>query len=301
MTAPNRIASHLIQELRECTGGGLLECKKTLEQTNGDVAAAIEIMRKSGKAAADKKSKRTAAEGVVVVEKSKDEKACLMIEVNCETDFVARGVDFTRFAAGIAQIGLREEVYDVASLMATPVAEGEAITVADWREELVAKLGENINIRRIALITAIGDGAVESYVHGNRIGAVVNLTTGNKVLAHDIAMHVVACRPIAINVSDIPAHVLADEQEIYMAQSLESGKPQEIVAKVVKGRMQKFINNLTLLNQPFVKNPDVTIAGLLKLYGSDILGFVRFEVGEGIEKEKSDFAAEVMAQVGDKK
>lgn len=296
-----KISPNLIQELRELTGGGLLECKKALEAANGDVAAAANALRKSGKAKADKKASRIAAEGAIRVAQTQDSKAALIIEINCETDFVARDMHFVRFVDALAQLALNARVNDVAALMALPIEAGAKKTVADWREEMVAKVGENINIRRLALVMAASAGTLGVYTHGSRMGAIVSLVTSNGELAHEVAMHIVACRPVAISPNEIPSYILAAEKEIYMAQGMESGKPAAVVEKIVKGRMQKFVDSLALLNQPFVKNGEMTIANMLRLYNSDISSFVRYEVGEGIEKEKNDFAAEVMAQVEGRK
>lgn len=293
-------STSLIQELRERTGGGLLECKRALEATNDDVDAAADLMRKSGKAKADKKASRIASEGIVCAACTDDDKFCLLLEVNCETDFVARGGDFGRFVETVVKVGLDARVSDLASLMALPV-DSSGKTVADLREELITKIGENINVRRLKLVAAAQGGVLGLYLHGKRMGAVVSLSTYQKELAREIAMHVVASRPVAIGADQIPENIIIAEKEIYMAQGMESGKPVEIIERMVKGRLQKFIDSLALLNQPFVKNEEVLIGELLKLNGSQVLEFVRYELGEGIEKEKGDFAAEVMAQLEDKK
>jgi len=290
------IGSELVKELRERTGGGLLECKKALEFTGGDVNAAAEKLRKDGAVKADKKSSRVAADGIIIVQSSEDARTAIMLEINCETDFVAKDVTFRRFAEAVASIGLAAEVSDVVALMGLPVP-GESKTIADLRGELVAKVGENVNVRRLALMKAVGNSVIGTYVHGNRIGALVNSSVNDKVLNKDLAMHIVASRPIAVRSSEIPVDVISKEKEIYLAQAKDSGKPLEIIEKMVSGRLQKFVDELTLLNQAFVRNVDVKISDLLKNVGAEVFGFVRFEVGEGIDKETSDFVTEVMAQV----
>jgi elongation factor Ts len=295
----NVITSEMVKILRDRTGGGMMECKKALEQTSGDIEAAVEAMRKSGKAKADKKALRVAAEGIIAVVTDVAEKVALMLEVNCETDFVAKDSNFRQFVDTVANAGLAAKVSDVAALMAltVPTSAGVSKSLAGLREELVAKIGENINVRRVVLLTAVGDGIVGSYVHGGRIGALVSVTAADKTLGRDLAMHVVASHPLAISAEDIPADMVAHEKEIFMAQAQESNKPKEIIEKMVNGKVQKFVDGLVLLKQPFVKNGEMTIADLLKFAKADVLQFIRFEVGEGIDKEKSDFAAEVMAQV----
>ena len=284
------ITAQMVKELRERTGAGMMECKKALTETNGDLEAAIEHMRKSGAAKADKKAGRTAAEGVIAIQG--DAKRLAMVEVNCETDFVAKGDDFQAMANAIAKQVLADKPADVDALMALSLEGGASI--ADTLKEKIAKLGENMTVRRFALFET-ANGFLEFYRHGTRIGVVVEMEGGDTQLAKDIAMHVAASRPICVSSEQVSAELIAKEREIYTAQAAESGKPAEIVAKMVEGRVQKFLKEVTLLGQPFVKNPDETVEKLLKSAGAKVIGFERFEVGEGIEKKKVDFAEEVMA------
>ncbi|MGE0081828.1 MAG: translation elongation factor Ts [Thiohalomonadaceae bacterium] len=284
------ITAQLVKELRERTGAGMMECKKALTETGGDIEAAIEHMRKTGMAKADKKAGRTAAEGVIAIQG--DAKRLAMVEVNCETDFVAKGDDFQAMANAIAQQVLADKPADLDALLALPLAGGAS--VADTLKEKIAKIGENMAVRRFALFEA-ANGFLEFYRHGTRIGVVVEMEGGDAQLAKDIAMHVAASRPICVSADQVPAETIEKEREIYTAQAADSGKPAEIVAKMVEGRVQKFLKEVTLLGQPFVKNPDETVEKLLKAAGAKVVNFARFEVGEGIEKKKVDFAEEVAA------
>jgi len=289
------ITAEQVKELRERTGAGMMECKKALLAENGDIEAAIESMRKSGVAKAAKKAGRVAAEGCVVVKTNADGKCAAMVEVNCETDFVGRDVSFKEFAEAVAICALENKTSDVVALAnATPANSQQ--TIEEARQELISKLGENIQIRRVVILTA--DGVVGSYVHGGRIGALVALTTANTELAKDLAMHVAASNPSALDAKDIPAELIAKEKEIFMAQSAESGKPPEIIEKMVAGRISKFVNEVSLIGQPFVKDPAKTVGNLLAAAKAEVTAFARFEVGEGIEKQVEDFAQAVMAQIG---
>jgi len=289
------ITAELVKELRERTGGGLMECKKALEAVGGDIEAAVKMLRESGKAKADKKSGRIAAEGMIAVVLSPDEKTAIMMEVNCETDFVAKDENFRQFANKVATLGLQAKVNDVDALLALSVGGGENKTVAELRQELVAKIGENINIRRLILVSSAN--LLAHYVHSGRIGVLVAFKGGDVALGKDIAMHVAASKPVALSAIDLPQDILAQEKAVYLAQVKDSGKPQEIMEKMVQGRLQKFIDELTLLNQPFIKDQEIKVSSLLQKHNAEVTSFVRFEVGEGIEKGKTDFAAEVMAQV----
>lgn len=292
------ITASLVKELRERTGAGMMECKKALEAANGDIEAAIEAMRISGQAKAAKKSGRVAAEGVIVVKTATDGKFAIMVEVNCETDFVARDTGFLAFADNVANCALNAKVKDIDGLLQTIYADGK--TVSQAREDIVAKLGENITVRRAVSMDA--PGMVASYVHSNnRIGVLVALSAANPEVGKDVAMHIAASKPTAIKAEDLPQDLLAKEKEIYLAQVKDSGKPAAILEKMVTGRLQKFISESTLLSQPFVKNPDITVGALLQQAGITVSAFTRYEVGEGIEKKETDFAAEVMAQVEGKK
>lgn len=281
------VTAAMVKELRERTGLGMMECKKALVAADGDIEAAIEEMRKSGQAKAAKKAGRTAAEGVVVLRVAEDGKAAVLVEVNSETDFVARDDGFLEFAGRVADQAFADRQADVAALM-----EGD---LENARQALIQKIGENISVRRIAL--AESDGFVGSYVHGNnRIGTLVSLAGGNAELAKDVAMHVAASNPMVVSPEEVPEDVLSKEREIYSAQAKESGKPDNIVEKMVEGRVRKYLAEVSLVSQPFVKDPDQKVGDLLKNADASISSIVRFEVGEGIEKEEADFAAEVMAQ-----
>jgi elongation factor Ts len=290
------ISAALVKELRERTGSGLMECKRALVETAGDVEAAIELMRKQGLVKADKKAGRTAAEGRIGLHVSDDGAVGAVVEVNCETDFVAKADDFIAFVDRVLARAVEERIGEVEPLLAASAQAGSEATVDTQRRELVAKIGENINLRRIALFEAKG-GVVAGYLHGTRIGVLVELAGGDAALARDIAMHIAASKPVAISEENVPAEVIEKEREIFSAQAAESGKPADIVEKMVIGRIKKFLAEITLVGQPFVKDPDVTVSKLLAGAGAKVVRFVRFEVGEGVEKVTTDFAAEVMAQV----
>lgn len=287
------ITAALVKELRERTGAGMMECKKTLVETNGDIDAAIELMRKSGMAKADKKADRVAAEGVVAMARSADGKQAVLVEVNCETDFVAKGDDFTGFAEQVAQRALESGADNAEALLQTAFGDG-GTTVEEARKALIAKIGENISVRRVSRVES--GGVVGAYLHGSRIGVLAAIEGGEEDLARDIAMHVAASKPVCVGADEVPAEVIEKEKEIFSAQAAESGKPADIIEKMVVGRINKFLKEITLLGQPFVKDPDQTVEKLLSAKGAKITGFVRLEVGEGIEKKQEDFVAEVMAQ-----
>lgn len=281
-----------VKELRERTGAGMMECKKALVQTDGDIDAAIELMRKQGLAKADKKAGRVAADGQVVIREQGSR--AVIAEINCETDFVANGEDFTAFAEAVADAILASPPADAEALAALPLASGE--TVDERRRALVAKLGENIDVRRFQVIERQGD-RFGIYRHGVRIGVLVDMTGGEEGLARDLAMHIAASRPACVQRSEVPAALLEREKDIIAAQARESGKPDNIIEKMVEGRLRKFVDEIALLGQPFVKAPEVTVEKLLHQDKATVNRFVRFEVGEGIEKKADNFAAEVMAQV----
>jgi elongation factor Ts len=290
------ITAALVKDLRERTGSGLMECKKALVETGGDVEAAIDLMRKQGLVKAGKKAGRIAADGRIVMQVAADGSLGAMLEINSETDFVAKGDDFNAFAEQVLRRAVAAQVEDVEQLLALPLEAGKEITVDTGRKELIAKIGENINLRRLVRFKPSG-GIVGGYMHGIRIGVLVELQGGDAALAKDIAMHIAASRPIAVSEQDVPANVIAKEKEIFGAQAADSGKPPEIVEKMVQGRIRKFLAEVTLLGQPFVKDPETTVAKLLDKAKARVVRFQRFEVGEGIEKASTDFAAEVMAQV----
>jgi elongation factor Ts len=290
------ITASLVKELRERTGSGMMECKKALVETDGDIDAAIENMRKSGQAKAAKKAGRVASEGIIAVKFSDDKKRAAMVEVNCETDFVAKDENFTSFVDAVADRTLNSSAEDLPALMNDSLHEGEETTIDTAREALVAKIGENMNVRRFQRFQT-DSGQLISYRHGVRIGVVVELEGGDEALGKDIAMHVAASNPVCVSEADVPADLLEKEREIFKAQALESGKPENIVDKIVDGRVRKYLSEITLMGQAFVKDPDQTVEKLLAGAGAKVIQFKRFEVGEGIEKKQEDFASEVMAQV----
>jgi elongation factor Ts len=289
------ITADAVKQLRERTGAGMMECKKALLEAKGDLDAAAELMRKQGLAKADKKATRVAAEGVIVIAKSADHRTAAMVEINCETDFVAREQDFRAFAHAVAERALATRPASLEALLATAVAEQGAESIEERRRALVAKIGENISVRRINVVSS--PGHLGAYVHGTRIGALVAVKGGDAPLAHDLAMHVAASNPKYRIQADIPQDVVAKEREILTEQAKTEGKPPEIVAKMVEGRLRKSLGEITLAGQAFVKDPDVTIEKLLKGAKAEVLAFERYEVGSGIEKRQDDFVAEVMAQV----
>ncbi len=288
-----QITAAMVKELRQRTGAGMMECKKALTETDGDMEKAIEQMRISGLAKADKKSDRTAADGVVVVTLTDDSKNVSMVEINSETDFVAKGDDFKGFAAAVGKAALNSAPADVEALNATEVDGG---TVDHVRKELIAKIGENIQVRRF-VTRKNSEGIFGKYLHGDRIGVICEVSGGDSALAKDIAMHIAASKPVCIDESGVPADTLAKEKSILMAEAEGSGKPAEIIEKMVEGRLRKYLAEITLVGQPFVKDPDQTVAQLLKAADATVTFFERFEVGEGIEKKTENFAEEVMAQV----
>ena len=284
------MSAALVKELRERTGLGLLECKKALSEADGDIDAAIEALRKSSGMKAAKKAGRTAADGVVAIQTADDGSFAAMVEVNSETDFVARDENFLGFVQSVVGKAFGERIADVETLAAGDTE--------DARQALVQKIGENISVRRVVTHEA-SEGVVGGYVHGNnRIAVLVSLKGGSDELARDVAMHVAAVNPQVVSPDDMPAEQVAKEREIYAAQAQDSGKPPEIVEKMIDGRIRKFLSENSLTEQAFVKDPDMTVGKLVSAAGAEVLGFTRFEVGEGIEVEKVDFAAEVAAQLG---
>jgi len=286
------ISASMVMELRQRTGLGMMECKKALTETSGDLAKAEDLLRVKSGAKASKAAGRIAAEGVIGLSVAPDGKVAAMVEVNCETDFVAKNDDFRAFAAEIAQVVVRDAPADVEALGGGKLASGE--TVEARRIALVQKIGENLSVRRFARREA--KGRIASYVHGTRIGVLVDLTGGGETLGKDLAMHVAASKPVAVDRDGVPADVVAHERQIAAARAAESGKPANIVEKMVDGAVAKYFAEVTLLAQPYVKGDGKeTVAALLKAQGATVNGFVLFVVGEGIEKKKDDFAAEVAA------
>ena len=289
------VTAESVKLLRERTGAGMMECKKALVETNGDLEAAAELMRKSGLAKADKKAARVAAEGVVVIERSADARLAAIVEVNCETDFVAREADFKAFATNVAKAALAEKPASPEALLAAKLENGT--TVDDARRALIAKIGENISVRRFALVQA--PAVVGAYLHGTRIGALVAMKGGDDAVAKDIAMHVAAINPARVSAAEVPAEEVAKEREIQLAQAKSdpknAGKPDEILVKILEGKLRKWVNEITLLGQPFVKDDKQTVQKLLDAKKAKLAGYRYLVVGQGIEKKTTDFAAEVAA------
>lgn len=290
------ITAAMVKELRERTGSGMMECKKALQESNGDIDIAIENMRKSGLAKADKKAGRIAAEGRVVIQISDDGKSAAIVEVNCETDFVSGGDEFLGFVNNVAKSALESKPATVEDLVKLPYIGGDG-SIEHMRQTLVAKIGENIQVRRFEVLES-STGTYGSYLHGTRIGVLVNIEGGDEALVKDISMHIAASNPVCVSENDVPAELLEKEKDILRVQALESGKPADIVEKMLEGRIRKYLAEITLMGQPFVKDPDKTVGNLLADAGASVLRFVRYEVGEGIEKKQENFAEEVMAQVG---
>ena len=294
-----QITASMVKELRERTGAGMMECKKALTKSNGYMETAIELLRKSGLAKADKKASRVATEGIIAASIAPDKSKAALVEVNCETDFVSKGNQFRDFAKLVAERGLNSPVEDIHSLLRLAVSEqDEQKCIEDARLELVAKLGENIQIRRFESFVSSG-GQIGCYLHGTRIGVLVDLRGGDESLAKDIAMHVAASRPVCVTQDEVPPEMVEKEKEIFTAQAETSGKPPKIIEKMVQGRVKKFLTEVTLLGQAFVKDPNKTVGKLLADSEAEVVRFIRFEVGEGIEKKAANFAQEVLSQVKD--
>ena len=284
------ITASLVKELRERTGAGMMECKKALVDSDGNIEVAQEELRKKGQAKAEKKAGRIAAEGRIELASGADK--AVLVEVNCETDFVAKDENFLAFGRQVAEQAMASGADDVATLMAQPADDG---TLESARLELVSKIGENINVRRISGLTPAG--AIGSYLHGTRIGVIVDVEGGDEELHKDLAMHIAATNPRCVSADDLPQADVEKERRFLSEQAAQEGKPPEIVAKMVEGRLRKYLNEITLLGQAFVKDPDISIGKLLEQQGARVHAFKRLEVGEGIEKKTEDFAAEVEAQV----
>jgi elongation factor Ts len=290
------ITAAMVKELRERTGAGMMDCKKALVEASGDIEAAIEAMRKSGQAKAAKKAGRIAAEGVVMIEIAPGAQQGVLVEINCETDFVAKDDNFASFAAAVARTALAPEASDAAVLAEMPLAGDSGITVNGAREALIAKIGENVQVRRLVRFDGV-EGNLYSYRHGQRIGVIVELIGGDETLGRDLAMHIAASNPLCVSADQVPEETLEKEREIFRAQALDTGKPANIVEKMIEGRVRKFLEEVTLVGQAFVKDPDTTVEKLLKQAGAEVRRFARIEVGEGVEKRTENFAEEVMAQV----
>ena len=288
------ITAAMVKELRERTGAPMMECKKFLVATDGDMENAILELRKSGQTKADKKADRVASEGMVVFCSSDDARRAVLVEINSETDFVARDANFIDFAKQVGAAALAAGSTDVEVVSESQLSDG---TVDEARRALIAKIGENIQVRRIAFVES--DEAIGGYLHGSRIGVLVSMKAGSEALAKDLAMHIAASKPLVVSTEQVPAEEIQREREIFVAQARESGKPDAIIEKMVDGRIKKFLAEVSLLGQAFVKNPSQTVAELLKEKNAEVLSFTRMEVGEGIEKKEDNFAEEVMSQVRD--
>jgi elongation factor Ts len=287
------ISASLVKELRERTNAAMMDCKKALVEADGDIEKALEILRKSGQAKADKKQGRTAADGLICICHAEGMKSCLMLEVNCETDFVARDENFITFASTVAALALQAEETKIETI--EQLAYDHEHTVEQARKALISKIGENINIRRATLICS--EHGVYAYNHNGRIGAVVVLNAAKEQVGKDVAMHVAASNPTYIKPEDVPLAILEKEREIYIAQNEQTNKPADLIAKIIDNKVKKFAEETSLLTQLFVKDPNVKVGDYLKQHQVELLNFTRFEVGEGIEKTVANFAEEVMAQV----
>ena len=289
------ITAASVKELRERTGAGMMDCKKALTETNGDVEAAIDLMRTSGAAKAAKKSGRIAAEGLVKVNISDDGKTATILEVNSETDFVTKGDAFIDFVDTLGALALKTTPANIDEFLTQTLDNGDSLEKS--REDIVAKVGENIAIRRVQTVAVSGDGVIGAYKHGERIAVLAVLEGGDEALAKDIAMHIAATRPECVTEDELNADLLEREKAIFVEQARESGKPDNIIEKMIVGRMKKFVNEVTLYGQAFVKDPDTTVGALAKSNKAEVKSFIRFEVGEGIEKKEENFAEEVAAQM----
>ena len=287
------ITATLVKELRERTGAGMMDCKKALVETNADLEAAIDLMRASGAAKAAKKAGRVASEGLVNVTTSDDNRDAVILEVNSETDFVTKGSAFIDFVNELGALALKNKPASVEEFLTQTLDSGE--TVDQAREGIIAKIGENISVRRVQSINS-GKGVLGAYKHGDRIAVLTVLTGSDEDLAKDIAMHIAASKPECVSEDELSAELLEREKAIFIEQAKESGKPDDIIEKMIVGRMKKFVNEVTLYGQSFVKDPDMTVGALVKSKSSEVESFVRYEVGEGIEKKEDNFVEEVMAQ-----
>ncbi|MDN5848318.1 MAG: translation elongation factor Ts [Nitrococcus sp.] len=292
------ITAQMVKDLRERTGAGMMECKKALQETNGNEDAAIEVLRKRGLAKAERKAGRLAAEGAIVIAMSENRTQSAMLEVNCETDFVAADQHFKGFVDQVAGQLVAEGPDDIPALRRLYLGDGSNDTVERAQTSLIAKLGENIQIRRFIRYQTQA-GLIGAYLHGNRIGVMLEIEGSDAVLARDLCMHIAASRPLCLDQDDLPAHIVEKEREILTAQAQDSGKPAEIVHKMVEGRLRKWFEEVTLLGQPFVKDPEQSVGALLEKADARVLRFARYEVGEGFDKKRANFAEEVAAQVKD--
>ncbi len=288
------VTAQLVKELREITGVGMMDCKKALSETDGDLEKAVEYLRKAGQAKADKKASRVAAEGKILISADTENNQHTILEINCETDFVAKDEKFNKFSESVLQALTRNSVSTVEELSGI---EENGSTIDDERKKLIAEIGENISIRRFSFLNS--DNTVGSYIHMGRIGVMVEVEgSQDEDLAKDLAMHIAANNPLYKDQNDVPAKELEKEKEILKAQALAEGKPEDIIEKMIQGRLNKYLEQITLYGQPFVKDPDIKVSKLLENAGASIKGFIRYELGEGIEKKKDDFVEEVKKQAG---
>ena len=288
------VTAQLVKELREITGVGMMDCKKALSETDGDLEKAVEYLRKAGQAKADKKASRVAAEGKILISADTENNQHAILEINCETDFVAKDEKFNKFSESVLQALTRNSVSTVEELSGI---EENGSTIDDERKKLIAEIGENISIRRFSFLNS--DNTVGSYIHMGRIGVIVEVEgSQDEDLAKDLAMHIAANNPLYKDQNDVPAEELEKEKEILKAQALAEGKPEDIIEKMIQGRLNKYLEQITLYGQPFVKDPDIKVSKLLENAGASIKGFIRYELGEGIEKKKDDFVEEVKKQAG---
>lgn len=290
----SNITAAMVKELRERTGAGMMECKKALEETKGDMEAAFDALRARGQAKAAKRAGKIAAEGAIVIRLDEQQRHACIIEVNCETDFVARSENFLEFAQNVAARALQSKVDNLEDLKNLTLG-GDQKTIEEARQELIGKIGENVQLRRIKLVSS--DACVGSYLHGNRIGVLVAISRHEPELARDLAMHIAASNPQAVDASGVSEELIKRERDIFITQSKESGKPDNIIEKMVSGRISKFLKEICLVDQPFVKDAEKTVGDLLKSHQAKVSEFVRFEVGEGIEKQTQNFVEEVQAQL----
>lgn len=288
----SEISAALVKTLRERSGAAMMDCKRALVAANGDIEAAMEAMRKAGQAKADKKADRIVAEGLIVIKRNDSGTHAVMADINCETDFVARDENLHAFGQTVVETALIEKVSQVDNLLTCKTSQGE--TVDEARRALIAKIGENIQVRRIASMEA--PGMVGTYIHGGRIGVLVSISVADDNLAKDIAMHIAATNPAVILPEEVPADMVDKEREIFSAQAANSGKPADIVEKMIAGRIKKYLDEVSLVGQAFIKDPDMSVGQLLAKHNAKVLGFTRFEVGEGVEKKVDNFVEEVMAQ-----
>lgn len=286
-----------VKELRTITGAGMMECKKALDATHGNIELAVEELRKTSKTKAGKKAGRIAGDGIILILRDEKNNAAVMLEINCETDFVARDENFLQFANAVAKTALQAKTQNLTQLASLLLTDHSGATVEEACQALIAKIGENIHIRRIVFMQSTNHHTIGTYLHGNRIGVMLEMESDNKELIKDMAMHIAASKPVVVSPKEVPSELIEKEKEIYMAQAAESGKPQDILEKMVAGKLKKFLDEISLVGQPFVKDPEMMVSTLLDKNRAKVISFTRFEVGEGIEKITENFVDAVMAQV----